>query len=175
MNYYTHLETSKFRVKNATKFKEEFDQKVHGEDSNLFIEKDGIFIQGTNIQHEDYIDSPTGLVDMIMNHIVPESECFITRVFRSAHDTDLGADFMYVRDQDFTFMEEGEIFEVLRGRYFPKPIEAKVTKHCSQSQQWIEEGLTYTATGLTSDGKYLVRISDQNVVPWDKEDFYELR
>ena len=185
MNYYTHVESNRFRVKDPKKFKEDFDTRVGGDEVDLAVFEDGFQFWATN----PYISDPAydesthqlqhcqmdelDIADVIQPHLKDKEVVLITYVNRSSKDSQLGASFCVVSNVGQAWKNGEEILGEMSATLFPQHVLCATSGYNKELDIWLEKDKSYLALTLTSKrGRQYYEIAHQgHRLQWNKEYF----
>lgn len=183
MNYYTHVESSRFKVTDVAKFKEEFHARVGGDEVELKVHEDGFQIWACNpyISNPAYDEDTSQELEMsdldianIVQQYLPDGEVLImTYINRSSKDSDLGASICVATNIALRWENSECLAAEMIKNLYPRMVKCISGCHNSETDVWIEKGKEYKALETTKKGNrhYYVLEQGGHKVTWGKEYF----
>jgi len=173
MNYYTHVESNRFKVQNAESFHKEFWDRISGDYIELRPFEDGFQFWITNpaIKDEEDLD-----VEEIIREHLRDGEVLTTiRICRSEVSSELAFDCCVATNMGIEWGCSSTILKNMVQNLYPRTVTCTTSSYSRPLDLWIEEGKTYKALSCAlkqNRWKYLIEINGHKMW-WSKEYFYD--
>ena len=179
MNYYTHVESTRFKVKDPKKFREDFKRRVSEEDGELHVFEDGFQIWSTNpvIEYESedevYDEPEMDIPDVIQPHLRDGEIVRLVYLNESAKNSDLGASMCVVTPLAIAWKSSAEVLDEMVKNIYPRKVKCVMSCKNHETNMWIEEGKEYVAleSHKNRNRKYYVIEQNGHEITWGKEYF----
>lgn len=169
MNYNSHLETNRFKVKQAKKFKDFLEKQYQGGRFEVDLDKSGVAIFATNWFTRDKFN----LEEYIQNNLQEGSVCEMKRIGMNAIGEEIRIALSVIKAQGFLVKNQNEILADMVDEVYPKQMISKETTYHEGEGVWIQEGSEYLVLEQSGDLHYIVQHENGKRAEWHKEYFYE--
>ncbi len=185
MNYYTHVESNRFKVKDPKKFQEEFNLRVGGDDIELAVFEDGFQFWATN----PYISNPAydedvhaieecqmddlDIPDIVQPHLKDGEVLSAVYLCSSSKNSGLGCQLCIATNIAISWEHQSSVFKTMKKNLYPRYVKCNTSCLNKETDRWIEEGKEYKAIKLLKKNNRWYYIVDckGHEVTWSKEYF----
>lgn len=185
MNYFTHVESNRFKVKDPAKFKEEFDLRVEGDEVKLVAFEDGFQFSATNpyISNPACDEDPDGpsepymddmdIPDIVRPHLADGQVLHALYIMVNGRGTELESNLCVATNVAIKWKYCSETFGEMEADLYPRYMTCNTSCHNSEADRWIEEGKKYLATAEKQiRGRWYYEINIKgHTMTWGKEYF----
>lgn len=179
MNYYSHYQTSQFKVKNPAAFQKEFEDLISGEGKYLAIEEKGFVIFGTNLTHDEYeqdedLEYYDSFSYFLKQHVLRETPVSITVLHLNSKNASLASSFYFVTDLGISAKESSEVIREMEKNHYPRVVTCKIGGYNKETKQWIDPEKEYIAVEEYREKNreyYSIEQGEGVEISWGKEYF----
>lgn len=185
MNYYTHVESNRFKVKDPAHFKEVFYSRIGGDTVDLQVFEDGFQFWVTNpyVINPEYDDANDSLVDyaipdldipdIVQPHLRDGQILHAVYIARSSKETTLSSNICVASNVAISWESSEDTLMNLERNLYPRYVKCLTSCHNKETDRWIEEGKNYLAIELIKQRNrwyYLISVKGHKIT-WSKEYF----